>query len=141
MMSDDVLWNYTVISLWNKATFTKCFHLFLYQNITYVFHLWPSKLVFVHLTSASSHHNTTHHQHTNATLEQDDSKTCLPVYCVLTSGLSTVCRSHRRLTRRRLTSFKTKRACSEHNRYEIEWHVVSLTREGLTPKLYEQTGC
>jgi hypothetical protein len=37
------------------------------------------QLVFVHSNSVSSQHNTTHHQQTNATLEQDDTKTCLAV--------------------------------------------------------------
>ena len=56
------------------------------------------QLVFIHSTSASSQHNATHHKHMKATLEQDDSKTCLAVYCVVTSGLSTVCRSYHSLT-------------------------------------------
>jgi len=49
-----------------RKPFKKCFRLFLHE------------LVFVYSNSANSQHNTTHHKHTNATLEQD-SKTCLPV--------------------------------------------------------------
>jgi hypothetical protein len=96
-----------------KKTFTKRF-ICSYIKISHMYFICGhQQLVFVHSTSVSSQNNITHHQPTNKTLEQDGSKTCLVLYCVVTSRLSPVCRNHRSLTWCRLTSLKTKRACSK----------------------------
>jgi len=123
-----------------KQTFTKCFRLFLHQNFTYVFHLWTSiTCVCPFDCSPSTQHNTTHHQHTNATLEQDESKNCLADYLCGDFRIVNCVQKSPQYNTMPTTSGESKRACSERNRYEIQWHVVSLTRLGLNPKLHEGT--
>ena len=130
MMPDNAAWDHVVISLCNKTDG----HKMLSSVLTSKYHIHISLVAFNNLCLSIRLHqahnkNTNLHQHTDATLETDHSKTCLAVYCVVTSWLSSVCRSHRSLTWRRLTSRETKRACSEQNRYEVRWHVVSLTSQ------------
>jgi len=121
-----------------KKTVTKCFHLFLNQNITYVFHVSPSttcvcpsdfsKLATQLTTSIRARHS--------------NMKTAKSAWLLLVcwlQGCQTVCRSHRSITWCRLTSRENERACSEQNRYEVRWHVVSRNRQSLTVKLNEQT--
>jgi hypothetical protein len=134
MISDDAVWNHIIFSLCNKTDVHKLLSSVLTSKYhIYIFHLWPSTTCvppFYFSKLATQHRSPQAHKRDVRTRHQNLPGDFTIVNCVQRSPQYNVIR---------LTSRETKRACSEQNRYEVRWHLVSLTRQGLTRKLHQQT--